>query len=435
MTENDNEFAAWIGIDWADKKHAWAMRVRGETQTQTGEMDHTPEAVESFFAGLAIRFPAGRIAVALEQSRGALIFMLNKYEHLVLFPIHPNTLDHYRKSFYPSGSKSDPGDAALILEVLCKHPERLRRFQPDTVETRTLQFLVEARRDAVDDRTRYVNRLIAQLKLFYPQVLNWFDRVDSIVVGEFLLKWPTLEHLKKAKPKTVARFLKDHRLGEMRTVEIQMEIEKAVPAIRDQAVLAAGQLIVKRLVGQLEALREAIAEHEARIDELTKAHPSYPIFAPLPGAGEAMLPRLIAAFGTDRSRYANASEIQRYSGIAPVTEASGKQKWVHWRWACPKFLRQTFQEWAWFTTRKSEWARAHYDAQRAAGKSHQAAVRSLAFKWLRVVFRCWKDASPYDEARYLKSLGKRQSAPAAVTPVQIHLKKVAGFTKLAGLTT
>jgi transposase len=432
MVENDNEFVAWIGIDWADKKHAWAMRVRGETRIQAGEMDHTPEAIETFFAGMAVRFPGGRIAVALEQSRGALIFMLNKYEHLVLFPIHPNTLDHYRKSFYPSGSKSDPGDAALILEVLYKHPERLHRFPPDTVETRTLQFLVEARRDAVDDRTRYVNRLIAQLKLFYPQLLNWFDRVDSIVVGEFLLKWSTLEHLQKARPKTVARFLKDHRVGEPRIAEIQAEIEKAVPAIRDQAVLDAGQLIVRRLVGQLAALREAIAEHEDRIHQLTQAHPSYPIFAPLPGAGEAMLPRLIAAFGTDRSRYANASEIQRYSGIAPVTEASGKQKWVHWRWACPKFLRQTFQEWAWFTTRKSEWARVHYDAQRGRGKSHQAAVRSLAFKWLRVIFRCWKDGSAYDEARYLKGLKK---GPGTVAPVQIHLKKVAGFTKIAGLTT
>ena len=137
-------FAAWLGIDWADEKHVWALQVAGQTRLEHGDLEHTPEAVEQFVATLASRFPGQKIAVALEQSRGALLFMLHKYGHIVLYPVHPSTLDHYRKSFYPSGAKSDPGDAALILEVLTKHPERLRAYEPDTVETRTLQFLVEA---------------------------------------------------------------------------------------------------------------------------------------------------------------------------------------------------------------------------------------------------------------------------------------------------
>src|ERR1035438_6749273 len=118
--------AIWLGIDWADQKHRWAMRIDGEARIQQGELEHTPEAVEQFVSGLALRFPGQRVAVALEQSRGALIFMLGKYEHLVLYPIHPNALDHYRKSVYPSGAKSDPADAALILDFLYRHPERLR---------------------------------------------------------------------------------------------------------------------------------------------------------------------------------------------------------------------------------------------------------------------------------------------------------------------
>jgi len=150
MTQD--RIAVWLGIDWADQKHRWAMRIEGETRIQQGDLEHTPEAVEQFMAGLASRFPDQRVAVALEQSRGALIFMLGKYEHLVLYPIHPNTLDNYRKSMYPSGAKSDPGDAALILDFLCTHTARLRAFHPDTIETRTLQLLVEARREAVDDK-------------------------------------------------------------------------------------------------------------------------------------------------------------------------------------------------------------------------------------------------------------------------------------------
>jgi len=107
---------------------------------------------------------------------------------------------------YPSGAKSDPADATLILELLCKHSERLRPFHPDTEETRTLQLLVEARREAVDDKTRYLNRLTAQLKMFFPQMLDWFSTIDTVVVGRLLQKWPTLELLQAAPAGEVADF-------------------------------------------------------------------------------------------------------------------------------------------------------------------------------------------------------------------------------------
>jgi hypothetical protein len=113
-----------------------------------------------------------------------------------------------------------------------------------------------------------------------------------------------------------------------------------------------------------------------------------------------MAPRLIAAMGSQRDRYQSAADIQRYSGIAPVVASSGKLRWVHWRWACPKFLRQTFHEWALHSVADSDWAREYYDQQRAKGKRRNTAIRSLAFKWIRVLFRCWKARTPYDENVY-----------------------------------
>jgi transposase len=422
--------AVWLGIDWADQKHQWAMRINGESHVQQGELEHTPEAVEEFVSGLAMRFPGQRVAVALEQSRGALIYMLGKYAHLVLYPIHPNTLNHYRKSVYPSGAKSDPGDAALILDFLYTHTDRLRPFHPDTVETRTLQLLVEARREAVDDKTRYLNRLTAQLKMFFPQVLEWFSAPDSVVVGRLLQKWSTLDALQRAPARQVARFLHGNRLPDSRIAALQQLIKHGVPAITDTAVLETSVLIVRRIVRQLEILHEAIAEHDKAIADLARSHPDYGIFSSLPGAGPAMVPRLIAAFGTQRDRYATAAALQCYAGIAPVTESSGKQKWVHWRWACPKFLRQTFHEWAWLSTRKSEWARAFYDQQRKRNKSHHGAVRALSFKWLRILFRCWKDRVPYDEARYTLALQKR--SPSKL--VEFRFKNIGGFTKFDGFS-
>ncbi len=203
------EFAALVAIDWADQKHAWALQA-GISKVETGAIDHTLEAIEVWAAELRMRFGGQAVAVALEQSRGALVFMLAKYEHLVIFPVHPTVLVNYRKSFRPSGAKDDPSDARLLLDILTLHRDKLRRLNPDTPETRTLQFLVEERRKFVHEKTRYSNRLTAHLKMHFPQVLDWFDEVASIIVAEFLERWPSLEKLQRARPATIERFLIDH---------------------------------------------------------------------------------------------------------------------------------------------------------------------------------------------------------------------------------
>jgi hypothetical protein len=106
----------------------------------------------------------------------------------------------------------------------------------------------------------------------------------------------------------------------------------------------------------------------------------------------------------DRDRYDDASDIQKYGGIAFVTESIGKKSWTHWCYNCPRFLRQTFVEWAGQTVRYSFWARAYYEQQKLEGKPHSTIIRSLAFKWIRIVFRCWKDGVAYDESKYLQAL-------------------------------
>ena len=115
MTEtnqkNETEFAAVVGIDWADQKHAWALQVVGDLNVERGELDHKPETVDEWAAELGRRFAGRPIAVALEQARGSLLFMLTKYAHFVIFPVHPATIANYRKGFRPSGAKSDPSDA------------------------------------------------------------------------------------------------------------------------------------------------------------------------------------------------------------------------------------------------------------------------------------------------------------------------------------
>jgi transposase len=114
--------------------------------------------------------------------------------------------------------------------------------------------------------------------------------------------------------------------------------------------------------------------------------------------------------GSDRERWASADEVARFSGIAPVIERSGKSCRVRWRYFCPKFLRQSFVEYAGESVRHSFWARAYYEQQRAKGKSHQAAVRALAFKWIRIIYRCWQTRTVYDEVKYLEELRRKGSS-------------------------
>lgn len=425
----ETAYAAVAALDWANRQHAWAMSTSASSRPQTGWLDNTPEAIDQWAAGLAQAYPGGSIAVVLEQSRGPVTAQLAKYAHLVLCPVHPSSLALYRKTFRPSGAKDDPSDAAALLDLFFRHPELCPPLNPDSVQTRTLQFLVEDRRKLVDEQSRLINRLTDQLKRFYPQILTWFDDIATPLVADLLTRWPTLRDLKHARPSTLRRFFYTHHVHDQDLVEKRVAtIAQAVPAVKDEAVLFAAVCSVRHLLALLRQLHASITDYEHHIAQLAKSHPDYEIMRSLPGAGDALAPRLIAALGTDRARFPTAQALQNYTGISPVVERSGRQFWTHYRHACPRFVRQTIHEWALHSIPYCQWARDYYQQQRARGKSTHVAVRALAYKWLRILFRCWQSHMPYSDARYQQALSKRR---AAIAPdVQIQWKSVAGFFKL-----
>jgi transposase len=380
-TQTEPEFAAFIGIDWADQKHIWSLQTADSEQRESGELEHTPEAVESWVAHLYQRFAQRPIAVAVEQSRGALVFMLSKYEPFHLFPVPAQMAASMRQALYPSGAKDDPRDADLLLDLLVQHRNKLRRLSPDSEATRRVQNLVEERRKLVDEKTAQINRLTDHLKVYFPQVLEWFGRLDTELVCALLVRWPALEELQKASPASVRAFFRKHRCRDRERIEHRMEaIRRALPAIQDRAVIEAKSAVVKVIVQLVRILVEGIEDLDGQIEEAAAAHPDFFIFNSLPGAGPVMAPRLLAAFGSQRERYRSAREIQSFSGIAPVTESSGKRKWVHFRWACPKFLRQSFHEWAGHSIVQSEWARVYYQQQRSKGNTPPCGRAGLGFQ-------------------------------------------------------
>jgi transposase len=425
--QTEPEWAAFAAIDWGDQKHIWKLRPAEVTTEESGELQHTPEAVDAWAADLARRFGGRPVAVCLEQSRGALVYQLMQYPHLVLFPVAPTTSARFREALYPSGAKSDARDAGVLLTLLLRHRAQLRPLRPETEQTRHLQYLVEQRRRMVDEKTRCSNRLRACLKQYFPQVLDWFENIDEPLPCAFIEQWSTLSAVQHAHPGTLRKFFHKHNCRSEPLIETRIQrIYAATPATLDKAIVEAGRMQSRQLIALLEVLRRNISELEQVIAELFAQHEDAFLYTSLPGAGAALEPRLLVAMGTDRDRYQTVEQLQSYSGIAPVTQSSGKSEVVHFRYACPKFLRQTFQEFAKHSIHESEWARAFYQRQRATGKGFHAAVRALAYKWIRILFRCWKDRKPYDEARYLSSLQQR-SSPLA----QTQWKPVAGFQKLS----
>jgi transposase len=410
MKLSNTEFTAFVGLDWADAKHDICVQAAGCEERQFDRFAHRTEHIEQWARSMQQRF-GGRIAVALELSKGPIVYALQKYDFFVLFPINPSTLAKYRQAFKPSRAKDDPSDAELALDLLLRHRDKFQPLKPQSVPMRKLCLLVEQRRRLVGDKTRCVNRLVNTLKQYYPQTLEWFEQRDTVLFCDFITRWPTLVQVKRARKTTLDTFFRTHNVRFEQVIEARLcAIKAATPLTRDAAVIEAHQLQAEILVEQLRVVLKAIDRFDEEIAATAVKLPDYALlFKPLPGAGPALAPRLLAGFGEDRQRYGSAAELQKYSGVAPVTERSGNKTWVHWRWQCPTFLRQSLVEWAGQTINKSFWAGAYYRQQMAKGSSHQAAVRALAFKWVRILYRCWQTRTPYDESKYLEALRRRGS--------------------------
>jgi len=409
--------AAWVGLDWADQQHVICLYEVQSGQSEITRLEQKPEAFQSWLSQLRQRFGGAKVAIVLEQARGAVIYALLGLDFVVLYPVNPQALANYRKAYSSSGAKSDPADAVLLMEMVRHRPECFRPWKPDDADTRSLQLLTENRRQLVNQKTAFTNQLTSLLKSYYPQALELAGDLGSLQACDFLKRWPTLGALQQARPAQVRKLYLDYGRPRPEQLEQRLEqIRRARPLTEDPAVVLSGSMMVQALAAQVCSLIATLERFDQQIAALFRKHPDRLLFEHLPGAGAALAPRLLAAFGTDRDRFQSAQEIQQLSGIAPVTEQSGKQRWVHWRWACSKFLRQSFHEFADHSRKWCRWAKALYQQLRRRGQGHHAAVRVLAFKWIRILFHCWKTRTCYDESIYLKSLEKRN--PSLWTEIQ-----------------
>jgi Transposase len=282
------EFAAFIGLDWADAKHDVCLQVAGSDKREGKTLHHRPEVIEAWVTDLRQRFEGQPIAIALELNKGPIVEALRKYDGLVLFPINPMMLARYRQAFTPSRAKDDPTDAELQLELLLRHRDKLKPLVPQSPEMRALAQLVEHRRRLVEDRVRLTNRLTSTLKTYFPHVLEWFPHKDTLLFCDFLRQWPTLKAAQRARCRTLERFFHQHHVrDEQRIHECLAAIKSAVPLTTDEGVMMPNALMVQALMAQLRVLLETIERFDHAIAERAQRHPDYALFDALPGAGPA----------------------------------------------------------------------------------------------------------------------------------------------------
>jgi transposase len=310
------------------------------------------------------------------------------------------------------GAKDDNRDSYYLARMLVERQDDLRPMKPDDPLTRKISLLCQTRRQLVDDKTGVTQQLHAVLKMFFPLLLALpGNRLDCGLKQEIMRRWPDPRKFQKLNRQTLEKLLRRHRCGN------DDQIIELIKTIRSTRLVTTDGSLIDPLVIRTQTLAEQIKSIDKGIEQLEKEialamnqHPDAKLFTALPGAGVALAPRLLAALGSDRDRWRDASELGSYSGILPVTRQSGKTKHVSRRRACPSYLKQTFHEFADAARKFCDWSRAYYDLQKANGMAHHAAIRKLASRWQRILLSVWKTRKPYDDARYTEIMKRKLPA-------------------------
>ena len=386
----------FVGLDWASPEHAVCVIDDTGRVDWQGSAEHSAAGLAELLRRLARFGPPASLPVAIERPSGLVVDTLMEAGHPVV-PIHPNALKASRPRYSAAGSKSDPGDAFILGDLLRTDGHRFRPLQPLSDDTRALRALVRGRDDLVAQRVALTNQLRALLDRFWPGAAAIFADVDSPIALAFLSRYPTPHSAERLGEKRLARFLTQHAYCGRRPVPNLLARLRTAPLSQtgDLEAEASGE-VVRALVAVLLPLMAQIQQLSAAIAAALPQHPDGPLLQSLPRSGRVNAAQILAELGDDRSRFATDEHLAAEGGVAPVTRESGKHRGVAFRWACNKRLRQALTTFADNSRHGSPWAAAIDVAARRRGCRHPHAIRILARAWIRALWRCWQDRRPYD---------------------------------------
>jgi transposase len=388
----------FAGIDWAAEVHAVCVTDSAGKIAAQFTVAHSAEGIAGLARRLARFSDPADLPVAIERPDGRLVDLLLEAGHPVV-PVKPNAIKAWRDGEVLSGAKSDAGDAAVIAEYLRLRYHRLAPAVPYPDETRALRTVVRTRDDLVEMRVAATNQLAALLDAHWPGAKAVFADVESPVSLDFLTRYPTPASARHLGEKRMAAFLVKHGYSGRRPAAQLLERLRAAPAgIAGEALTEALHDAVLALVAVLRALNAAVKDLDRSAAAHLGEHPDGKIFASLPRSGQINAAQMLAEWGDCRQAYAGPDSVAALAGVTPVTRESGKHRSVSFRWACNKRFRKAVTTFADNSRHASPWAAKVYNDARAAGKDHPHAVRILARAWIRIIWPCWINGTPYDPA-------------------------------------
>ena len=399
-----------VSLDRSDKTAAVAL-----LNVQTGAVDQypislQPEDLDAWWTQLQAEHPRTRLLVAFEQPAPNLLAFFAARQPAAIYALNPSATWAYRQSLVVSHARTDRSDAYHQALYILNHRAALTPWAPVPEQVEQLDRLCQGRRKLVDTRTGLTNRLQAVLKRYYPQALLLMHQdIWRTINLAFLRRWPSPQSLRKTRLTTLKTFFQEYGSRSAARWESRRSVIKNLIPLTPKEPIS-DLLEVSVLVDQLEVLNAGVQRYDQAIAEHFATQKNTTLIESLPGAGPAMSPRLYVAFARYADRCDQAEDFASAVGVAPVTDQSGKMRKVYRRLRCDKHTRQTFVEWARETIKHSVWARAYFDQRKAAGHGFQATLRSLAYKWTRILWRCWKDHSLYDETQYLEKLRAKGSS-------------------------
>jgi transposase len=387
----------FVGWDWASQSHDVAVIDECGGILDRWSFGHTESGWTATLRRLARHGSPADLPVIIERTGGLVVDRLLAAGHPVV-PVHPTSFHAARPRWGASGAKSDPGDSYKLADYLRTDGHRLSRLDPLDPGLRELQALIRLRDDQVQARTAAINQLSALLDTYWPGPKDLFRSLASPIALAFLTDYPTPQSAARLGKARMAAFLRQHSYrGGKPAVELLGRLRAAaVPAAQLPADTLA--TMIGAQVQLLRSIQTTIADLETVIKQRVADHPRARLLAALPGVGTINLAQLLAEIGPILDRVDSVERAAAECGVAPVTKASGKTSGVYFRWAANTRARKAITAFAHNARMQSPWAGQLYTNARARGKRNPHATRIVARAWLRVIWACWQNATPYDPA-------------------------------------
>lgn len=418
MTTNEAipSYDLLVSLDRSDRSAALALLDLRTGECREQSLDLAPEALDEWWSGLCRERPEARIAVAFEQPAPNLLAFFASREVAAIYALNPSSVWAYRQSLVVSRARNDQSDARHQAMYVSRHLAELKAWRAAPAGAVLIDRLTRARRRTSDERTALTNRLGALLKRYFPQALDLLHAdLWRPMNLDFLRRWPTASRLSQAPLSRLRQFYLKHNSRSEACWERRRDLINRLVPLSEGSV--AEELELECVLDQIEALNASIAKYDRAIAEaFEKEGAAAERVAELPGAGPVLAPRIYAALAIHAERTPSPEALAAAVGVAPITDQSGKMLKVHRRLRCDNHTRQTFVEWAKESWKHSVWAEAFVRQRQAKGQGFHAILRALAYKWIRILWKCWRDGVAYNEEHYLERLRLKGSPLAPQSP-------------------